>query len=149
MLQLSCSLFFHPFLFSALYTANALFTLSILIFVIFCSRLIYIMYVAVVHELEPTTDQSPEEGQLSLEVSDWFWCYSCVVINYILALSIVQSTVQPTFNRVGPIMMICADKVSLFANIRSESRFHFFYIRYKRVLCGSTVRNCPYLPSGL
>ena len=36
-----------------------------------CSDLIYTMYVAVVHELEPTPEQSPEEGHLSLEVRDW------------------------------------------------------------------------------
>ncbi|KAM3611868.1 uncharacterized protein V6R79_025176 [Siganus canaliculatus] len=32
-------------------------------------QLIHIMYVSAVHELEPTTDQSPEEGQLSEEMT--------------------------------------------------------------------------------
>lgn len=56
---------------------------------IFCAILLYILYVCVVvHELEPTSDQSPEEGQLSLEVGFWFLCLT----GYLLLVTILLNT---------------------------------------------------------
>lgn len=56
-----------------------------------CYRLFCTMYAAAVHELEPTADQSPEEGQLSLEVCHRFLFFPFVVMNHTKVLCKMQS----------------------------------------------------------
>ena len=77
------------------------------------------MYVAVVHELEPTSDQSPEEGQLSLEVCDGFG-YFYVKNNPTLPISTVLNTTVFVCHAIGCFQISNLCPVSIFLNLRYE-----------------------------
>ena len=77
------------------------------------------MYVAVVHELEPTSDQSPEEGQLSLEVCDGFG-YFYVKNNPTLPISTVLNTTVFVCHAIGCFQISNLCPVSIFFNLRYE-----------------------------